>query len=94
MAFKKWTTEFTPEAYKELKKLDRVPQKKILDFLTRLVEQHAHPREVGLALRGENGNFWRYRVGDWRIICEIVDQKVVVMILGIGHRREIYRFLH
>ncbi|EGP58991.1 hypothetical protein Agau_C102033 [Agrobacterium tumefaciens F2] len=50
------------------------------------------PRQTGSALQGsELGNFWRYRVGDYRIICDIQDHKLVVLVVEIGHRREIYR---
>jgi len=90
----KWITEITPEAYKDLKKLDPKAQRKILAFLTRLVDLYEGPREIGLALRGGRRDLWRYRVGDYRIICEILDHKVVVMVLEMGHRRDMYRSLH
>lgn len=52
-----------------------------------------HPRSIGEALKGQDlGKFWRYRVGDYRVICDIEDDRLVVLVVKVGHRREIYRF--
>lgn len=95
---KKWATEFRPGAYKEFKKLDQKVQKQVFEFLDRLVEKYASPREIGLALRGGRAGLWRYRVGDYRVVCEIQDHKLIILILDVEHRKDIYkglsRFLH
>jgi mRNA interferase RelE/StbE len=56
------------------------------------IANHDNPRQSGQALRGSDlGNFWRYRVGDYRIICDLQDERLVVLVIEIGHRREVYR---
>jgi mRNA interferase RelE/StbE len=84
--------EFDPDALKELKKLDRPIQQRLVGFLRQRVAQLDNPREIGEALSGARlGNYWKYRVGDWRIICDIQDARIVVRVLRIGNRREVYR---
>lgn len=87
---KKWDIEFKPTAFKELKKLDRKIQTQVFNFLDRLVENHASARSIGLPLKGKSKGLWRYRVGDYRLICEIQDHKLVILVLDIGHRKEVY----
>ena len=89
MAFE---VEFDPEAVNDLKKLERPVQQRILGFLKQRVALLDNPRDIGEALAGAKlGNYWKYRVGDWRIICDIQDRRIVVRVLRIGNRREIYR---
>ncbi|HEV2962157.1 MAG TPA: type II toxin-antitoxin system RelE/ParE family toxin [Candidatus Angelobacter sp.] len=89
---KSWQVELSASASKQLKNLDRQIQHRILAFLTQRVASLDNPRSIGSALRGEQfGNFWKYRVGDYRIIADIQDTKLIVLVLTIGHRREIYR---
>ncbi|HMM54543.1 MAG TPA: type II toxin-antitoxin system RelE/ParE family toxin [Candidatus Desulfobacillus sp.] len=89
MAFE---VEFDPEAVKDLKKLDRSVQQRVPGFLKQRVALLDNPRDIGEALAGAKlGNYWKYRVGDWRIICDIQDRRIVVRVLRIGNRREIYR---
>lgn len=84
--------EFDPEAVKDLKKLDRPVQQRLLGFLKTRVAELDNPREIGEALSGAKlGNYWKYRVGDWRIICDIQDRCIVVRVLRIGNRWEVYR---
>ncbi|MBV6476245.1 MAG: hypothetical protein MOGDAGHF_01830 [Rhodocyclaceae bacterium] len=84
--------EFDPEAVKDLKKLDRPVQQRILAFLKQRVAPLDNPRDIGEALAGAKlGSYWKYRVGDWRIICDIQDRRIVVRVLRVGNRREIYR---
>lgn len=84
--------EFDPAAVDDLKKLDRPIQQRLLGFLRQRVAQLDNPRSIGEALSGAKlGNYWKYRVGDWRIICNIEDQRIVVRVLRIGNRREVYR---
>jgi mRNA interferase RelE/StbE len=87
-----WQIEFDPAAATELKALDPPIQRRLLQFLKARVAAAENPRTLGEALRGASlGNYWKYRVGDWRIICDIQDQRIVVRVLRLGNRREVYR---
>jgi mRNA interferase RelE/StbE len=87
-----WVVEFDPDAVKDLKKLDRQVQTRILGFLRERLAPLDNPRQLGEALAGAQlGNYWKYRVGDWRIICDLQDQRIVVRVLRVGNRREVYR---
>ena len=87
-----WRVEFDPDAVKDLKKLDKPVQARILDFLRERLARLDNPRELGEPLAGSKlGNYWKYRVGDWRIICDLQDQRIVVRVLRVGNRREVYR---
>ena len=89
MAFR---VEFDPAALKDLRKLDRAVQQRLVGFLRTRVATLEDPRSLGEALAGARlGSYWKYRVGDWRIICDIQDERIVVRVLRIGNRREIYR---
>lgn len=86
-----WVVEFDPDAVKDLKKLDKQVQTRIVAFLKERVAASDNPRSIGEALIGAQlGNYWKYRVGDWRIICNIVDKRIVVRVLRVGNRRNIY----
>ena len=85
-----WTIELSATADKQLGKLDREVGKRIRKYLDR-VAALTEPRSLGAALQGSKlGELWRYRVGDYRIICSIEDTRVVVLVLRIGHRSEVY----
>lgn len=87
-----WQIEFDPDVLKELKKLDRPVQLRLLGFLRDRLARLDDPRSLGEALSGARlGSYWKYRVGDWRIICDIQDNRIVVRVLRIGNRREVYR---
>ncbi len=87
-----WAIEFDEAAKKELAKLDRQVARRLLDFLKQRVISLKDPRSVGQALKGSKlGEFWKYRVGDFRIIANIQDQKMIILILRVGNRGEIYR---
>jgi mRNA interferase RelE/StbE len=87
-----WTTEYTETARKQLRKLDKQIARRILDFMDERISGERNPRDTGKALTGNLlGAFWRYRVGDFRIICDIQDAKLCVLVVQIGHRREVYR---
>jgi len=87
-----WQIEFDPDALKDLRKLDKQIQTRLVGFLRVRVGQLENPRDIGEALSGQHlGSYWKYRVGDWRIICDIQDQRIVVRVLRIGNRREVYR---
>jgi mRNA interferase RelE/StbE len=71
--------------------MDKPVRERILDYLGDRIEGCKNPRHFGEPLKGEKSGLWRYRVGDYRIICELRDQRLVVLALAIGHRREITR---
>lgn len=85
-----WTIEYAESARKQLRKLDKPTAKRIVDFMDERVSSN-DPRRLGNALTGPLGDLWRYRVGDFRVICEIQDGVLTVLVLQIGNRREVYR---
>ncbi|MDZ4143118.1 MAG: type II toxin-antitoxin system RelE/ParE family toxin [Burkholderiales bacterium] len=87
-----WRVEFDPDAVRELDKLDPQVARRILVFLNQRVASLDNPRSIGEALVGSAlGSYWKYRVSDWRIICDLQDQRIVVRVLRVGNRREVYR---
>lgn len=87
-----YRVELAESADRELSKLDAQPRKRILKFLQQRLAKLDNPRSIGAALRGSDlGEFWKYRVGDSRLICKIEDDRLVVLVLRVGHRKEIYR---
>jgi len=87
-----WTIEYHTLVQKEMRKINPETRRRIRSFLHERLAAPDDPRQTGAALQGsELGNFWRYRVGDYRVICDIQDHKLVVLVVEIGHRREIYR---
>lgn len=81
--------EYTETARKQLKKLDKTMQKRILDYMDE-VGRLENPRSRGKALVENMRGLWCYRVGDYRVICEIQDSKIIISVLKIGHRKNIY----
>jgi mRNA interferase RelE/StbE len=88
---KTWRIEITRTAEKQITKLDRPAQKSIQRFLRERLTPADNPRQWGRALQGEKRGLWRYRVGDYRLICDIQDEKIIVLVLEVGHRKDIYR---
>ena len=86
-----WTVEFLAPAKKTLKKLDRPSQTAILNYLEDEIAVLDDPRTHGKALTGEKRGLWRYRVGDYRIICEIEDSRLTILAVAIGHRSQVYK---
>lgn len=86
-----WTIEYTEPAEKTLSKLDRTVARRIVAFLDQRIAVTDDPRSQGQALSGALRGQWRYRVGDYRIICRIEDQRLVVLVIDIGHRGDVYR---
>ena len=84
-----WKVEFTPAAAKQLKKVGPENGRRIVRFLQGDICRA--PRKHGKLLRGALREFWRYRVGDYRILARIEDNKLVIIVVSVGHRREIYR---
>ncbi|EAC3456864.1 type II toxin-antitoxin system RelE/ParE family toxin [Listeria monocytogenes] len=87
---KHFHVRFEKEAQKVLKKMDRFQAKLILSWIEKHIEGSDNPRQHGKSLVGNRVGQWRYRVGDYRLIAEIQDNEVIVLILNIGHRRDIY----
>ena len=87
-----WAVELSEGAARELDKFDPQHSRRILKFLRDRLARSEDPRKLGQALQGARlGEFWKYRVGDFRLICKIQDERLVVLVLRVGHRREIYR---
>ena len=87
-----WRIEFDDAAFKELAKLDKPVARRILAFLRERLAQLDDPRSVGKALKGSRlGDFWKYRVGDYRIVARIEDGALCILVLKVGNRREVYR---
>jgi mRNA interferase RelE/StbE len=86
-----WTIELLDTARRDLRKLDRQIAKRIGDFLFHRVASLENPRDMGDALTGPLRKYWRYRVGDYRVVCRIEDDRLLVLVVRIGHRSEIYR---
>ena len=79
------------KARKEFLKLDKPVQRRIAKFLRERVVPASDPRFSGKALKGTEGEIWRYRVGDYRLLCRIEDDKLVILIVAVGHRKSIYQ---
>jgi mRNA interferase RelE/StbE len=87
-----WTIKFDFLARKHVQKLDPQIRNRIRAFLYERVALLDDPRQLGDALQGSVlGKFWRYRAGDYRIICDIQDQRLVVAVIDVGHQRDVYR---
>jgi mRNA interferase RelE/StbE len=86
-----WRIEITRTATKQITKLEQQAQKSIVRFLRERLAGADNPRQWGRALQGEKRGLWRYRVGDYRMICDIQDQKITILVLEVGHRKDVYR---
>jgi mRNA interferase RelE/StbE len=87
-----WTIEFADSAARQLSKLDRPVARRIIAFLRERVSTAADPRSLGEALKGDElGRFWKYRVDDYRVIAEIRDREIRIVVVRLGHRSAVYR---
>jgi mRNA interferase RelE/StbE len=86
-----WKIEFESAARKELADLDGAVARRILHFLRDRVASSANPRALGKPLRGHLRDYWRYRVGDWRLVCHIDDATVRVLVVRVSHRKDVYK---
>ena len=84
-----WRIEFTASAERALRKLDPRVTRRLFAFLRERAT--ADPRSHGKALQGDRVGYWRYRIGDYRVICHLEDQRLRVLVVRVAHRREIYR---
>jgi mRNA interferase RelE/StbE len=85
-----WSIEIDDAAIKELKKLGRSASHNIIKYLESRIATEEDPRRFGKGLAGEKVGLWRYRVADYRIICRIEDQKLIVLVVKVGHRKDVY----
>jgi mRNA interferase RelE/StbE len=87
-----WRIEYSKEAEREIAKLDKPIAQRIIRFMGSRVAKLENPRSIGQALAGSKlGDYWKYRVGDYRIIADIQDGKLIVLVVRVGNRREVYR---
>ena len=87
-----WTIKYTESSSKQLKKLDKQTALRVLDCMDERVAVLADPRSLGKNLKGPKmGEYWRYRVGDIRVVCNILDGQMTVLVIEIGNRREVDR---
>ena len=86
-----WKVSFEPRAAKELAKLAQQAQQRIVRFLQERITGDHDPRDLGKPLIGDKAKLWRYRVGSYRIVCRIEDERLMVLVVRVGHRKDIYR---
>ncbi|HEY6255348.1 MAG TPA: type II toxin-antitoxin system RelE/ParE family toxin [Xanthobacteraceae bacterium] len=86
-----WRVEFHRAAVRDLRKLGADGERLVLRYLRERIAGNADPRRFGHALTGDRKGLWRYRVGDYRIVADIEDDRFVVLVVAVGHRREVYR---
>ena len=90
--YREWELQIDPDAAQDLKNLDGAVRKRIKKFLDERLLRLENPRSIGEALKGSRlGDLWKYRVGDYRILARIDDHTVIILMVKVGHRREIYR---
>ena len=85
-----WRIEYSDRARRQLRKLDKPIRERIREFI-KSIPQLENPRSKGDPLSGPLGEFWRYRVGDYRVVCDIQDNVLTVEVVKIGHRGDVYR---
>ena len=86
-----WTIDYTDTAKRQLRKLDRQTARKIVNYMDERVTPQENPRSSGKALTGPLGDLWRYRIGDFRVICQIQDNALRILVVRLGNPREVYR---
>ena len=86
-----WTIRLDEDIEKKLKKLGVTASKQILHYLKNTIAVADNPRQHGKALKGSLREYWRYRTGDYRIICEIEDNEIIVRVVDVRHRKSIYK---
>jgi len=85
-----WSIDYTNSAMQELRKLDRQTARRILDYVDEHLATLENPRGLGKPLSGPLGTFWRYRIGDYRLICDIQDNASLILVVRLGKQSEIY----
>lgn len=84
-----YKVEYSKVAEKQIKKLDNYTKVMLLNWITKNIVDCENPRSHGKALKGNSKNQWRYRVGNYRILCDIEDDRLVILVINVGHRKEI-----
>lgn len=87
----KYAVEYTPQAVKELKKLDKHTRAMIIGWIEKNLVGCENPRQKGKGLTANRSGQWRYRIGDYRLLAEIQDNRIVILVLAVGHRSEVYQ---
>lgn len=85
-----WKINWTDEARKQLRKLDKTAQENILDYMKKRISTADDPADFGKPLKYKKYGLWRYRVGDYRIVCQIESDVLTILVLQVGHRKDIY----
>jgi len=85
-----WKIEFAASVEKELAKLDKPVIRRILNFLYERLAKVENPRSLGQALKGPLGDYWKYRVGDYRVVCDIRDREIMILVIRVRHRSKVY----
>jgi mRNA interferase RelE/StbE len=86
-----WTVKLSETALKALEKINKPEQLRIRDFIKSTLTSLDNPRSTGKALQGNLKGLWRYRVGNYRLVCQLKDNELTVMVIDIGHRKDIYK---
>ena len=85
-----WKIEYDRRVLKDMKKLDRQVQQQVLDFFDERIAPSSDPRSTGKPLKSSFSGLWRYRIGNYRAVCRIEDEKLVVLVLRVAHRNSVY----
>ena len=87
----KYKVEYLPQVYKTLEKMDKYTKRIIVEWIEKNLVDCENPRLLGKPLSANRIGQWRYRIGDYRVIAKIEDDKLIILVIAIGHRREIYK---
>ena len=85
-----YSVRLSKKVQKQLRKLDNATSTLILRYLNTHIEGIENPRSKGKGLVGNHSGKWRYRVGDYRVVCEIIDDELIVLAISVGHRKDVY----
>lgn len=86
-----WTIKFNDDAKKQFKKLDKSIANRIIRFMSERLMESKNPRVFGDALKGSLSGLWKYRIGNYRLLCHIDDNTVTILVISVGHRKDIYK---
>lgn len=86
-----WKIKYLKSVQKDMRKIDQKDQTRIREYLEKNIAYSDNPRNVGKLLKGSYADLWRYRVGKYRIVCELDDTSITILVLRVGHRKDIYR---
>jgi len=86
-----WSIEFTKQAEKQFNKLDHAVQVRIANFLNERLKTLEHPKQIGKALQGTLSQYWAYRVGDYRLLVVFEDDRMIIVVTELAHRRHVYK---